>query len=174
MRKLLVLTTLFTAFLLSCSDSSTSSNSDINQGEDAPDFTYTSLENEQVTLSNLQGSVVYIFFFGANCPHCRDNGPVTENKIYQNFKNNSEFVALGLDTWDTSAATVGNFKSTTGISYTLLLNARQSLIDYYGNTSDYDRSVVIAKNGSIAYQGTQFVNKDIDTVVDVIEEELSK
>ncbi len=163
--------------LASCSDEAPSAPEDTNNGlvgQAAPNFTYTSLGNEQFTLSQLQGNVVYIFFFGANCPHCRDNGPVTENTIYQRFKNDSNFVALGLDTWNTSAGSVSNFKDVTGISYPLLLNARQSLIDYYGNTSDYDRSVVIAADGTVAYQGTRFVNRDANTVVDIIEEELAK
>lgn len=173
MKKLSLLAIFLSVLIMGCS-ASTSESGTINEGETAPDFTYTSLENEQVTLSGLQGSVVYIFFFGANCPHCRSNGPVTENEIYQKFKDNPDFMAIGLDTWNTSAGSVTNFKNTTGISYTLLLNARQSLIDYYGNTSDYDRSVVIASDGTIAYQGTQFVNKDTEAVTNVIEKELSK
>jgi peroxiredoxin len=175
MRKILPILFLFAVSFLNCSDdSATNNDSGINQGELAPDFTYTSLNDTSVTLSDLQGKVVYIFFFGANCPHCRDNGPVTENQIYQTFKDDDNFVALGLDTWNTSAGTVQNFKSVTGISYTLLLNARQSLVDYYGNSSDYDRSVVISADGTIAYQGTQFVNKDTDTVISVIENELNQ
>jgi len=169
-----VLLIILAAFLTGCSESSVSEDPSQNVGQPAPDFTLISLENQQLTLSEMEGKVVYLFFFGVNCPHCRDNGPVTENVIYQEFKDNNNFVALGLDTWNTSAASVNNFKNTTGISYTLLLNARQSLVDYYGNASDYDRSVVIAADGTIAYQGTQFVNRDANTVVDIIEEELAK
>lgn len=173
MKYFILLLTAFTIFLTGCSETSVSEDPGENVGEQAPDFSLTSLDDELVTLSELEGNVVYIFFFGANCPHCRDNGPVTENTIYQEYKDNPNFVALGLDTWNTSAAAVNNFKNVTGISYTLLLNARQSLVDYYGNTSDYDRSVVIAADGTIAYQGSQFVNRDADTVVDVIREELN-
>ncbi len=144
-----------------------------NVGDDAPDFTYTSLGNEQYTLSELEGKVVYIFFFGANCSHCRANGPVTESDIYQSFKDDTSFVALGLDTWNTSASSVNNFKSITGISYPLLLNTQQSLVDYYGNSSAYDRSVVVAKDGKIAYKGTGFVNTDVEQVKNSITAELN-
>lgn len=171
-----------------CGGSTTSSNTDEgndnmnNQndpdpqpsGEAAPDFTYTSLDGMEFTLSDYEGEVVYIFFFGANCPHCRTNGPVTESKIYQEFIGNPNFTAVGLDTWNTSASEVESFKNVTGITYPLLLNARQSLVDYYGNTSAYDRSVVIDAEGKIAYMGTDFVNTDADKVVEVIREELAK
>lgn len=174
--------------LIGCSGGSTSSMNDKENnntgdpsdpdpepsGEAAPDFTYTSLDGSEFTLSDYEGEVVYIFFFGANCPHCRENGPVTENKIHQEFINNPKFTALGLDTWNTSASEVESFKNVTGITYPLLLNARQSLLDYYGNTSAYDRSVVVDAEGKIAYMGTDYVNTDADKVVEVIKEELAK
>lgn len=168
--------------LISCSGSTLSNDIDNDTGnptgepisnrETAPDFTYTSLEGDQHTLTNYVGDVVYIFFYGAGCPHCRQNGPVTEDDIHQVFKDNSNFVALGLDTWNSNASSNDDFKNITGITYPLLLNARQSLIDYYGNTSSYDRSVVIDPDGKIAYKGTGFVNTDVDRVKEVIEEEL--
>lgn len=144
-----------------------------NVGEEAPDFTYTSLDNVQYTLSELQGKVVYIFLFGAQCPHCRANGPVTETQIYQSFNHDTNFVALGLDTWNTSASSVINFRSATGITYPLLLEAEQSLFDFYGNSGAYDRSLVIAKDGKIAYKGTGFVNSDVEQVKNSITAELS-
>ncbi len=144
-----------------------------NVGDDAPDFTYTSLANQQFKLSEMEGKVVYIFFFGANCPHCRSNGPVTENEIYQKFKNEENFVAVGIDTWNTSASAVAGFKNVTGISYALLLQGQKSLVDYYGNTSSYDRSVVISATGKIAYKGTGFVNSDFKEVNEAINEQLS-
>lgn len=164
--------------LVSCSG--TTSNNDIDnppeepisERESAPDFTYLSLGGDQHTLSNYAGKVVYIFFYGANCPHCRQNGPVTE-EIHQVFKENPNFVALGLDTWNSNASSNNDFRNITGITYPLLLNARQSLVDYYGNTSSYDRSVVVDPDGNIAYMGTRFVNTDNDIVSEVIEEELA-
>ncbi len=145
----------------------------VSEGDDAPNFTLTSLENMQIELAQLEGKVVYIFFFGANCPHCRDNGPITEDEIYQTFKDDDNFFAVGIDTWNTSAASVNNFKSVTGITYTLLLNGEQTLVDYYGNTSSYDRSVVISADGKVAYKGNSFVNNDFEEVNETIEDELA-
>lgn len=145
----------------------------VSDGEEAPDFTLTSLQNTQITLSDLEGKVVYIFFFGSNCPHCRSNGPVTENEIHQMFKDHDNFIALGIDTWNTSGAEVINFKNATGITYSLLLDGRNSLVDYYGNSSAYDRSVVIAADGTIAYKGSGFVNTDFEDVNTAIENSLS-
>ncbi|MDR8390140.1 peroxiredoxin family protein [Aliifodinibius sp. S!AR15-10] len=140
--------------------------------EPAPDFTYTSLSGNEYTLSELEGKVVYLFFFGASCPHCRDNGPATQTTIYGPYQSNQNFVALGLDTWNESASNVEAFKEVTGITYPLLLNAKESLVDYYGDASKYDRSVVVDANGNIAYKGTEWVNEDAEEVADVIGREL--
>jgi peroxiredoxin len=147
----------------------------VSEGDEAPGFTYISVEDgEEVSLSDFEGKVVYLFFYGAACPHCIDNGPFTEQDIYQPFMEDTNFVALGLDTWNLSRSSNQSFRSSTGISYTLLLNAQESLVDYYGNTSAYDRSVVVSADGNVAYKGTGFVDTDVEDVVSSIETELSK
>ncbi|MFV1883134.1 MAG: T9SS type A sorting domain-containing protein [Balneola sp.] len=148
----------------------------VSVGGMAPEFSHPYLGGAQgstINLSNYKGQVVYIFFYGAGCPHCRTNGPVTETEIHQKFKNDTNFVALGLDTWNESVSSNNNFKNVTGITYPLLLNARQTLVDYYGGTGFYDRSVVIGADGIMKYKGTTFVDSDYEEVVEVLENELA-
>lgn len=152
---------------------SSQSLAQVSVGEQAPDFTLTSLDNEQILLEEFDGKVVYIFFFGAGCPHCRDNGPITENDIHQMYNNNENFVALGIDAWNESAASVQNFQSVTGITYPLLLQGRDVLVDYYGTANAYDRAVVIGINGNIVYKGDSNVNNDVESVQNAIEEQLA-
>lgn len=167
-------TLLFTSLILfsGCAPSSNSGGFDDAIGTVAPDFIYTSLNGQEIALSDFRGKVVYIFFYGAGCPHCRSNGSVTEN-ISQQFISENNFVALGLDTWNDSVSQNISFQNTTGITYSLLLNARQSLIDYYGNAGAYDRSVVVDPIGRIAYKGSGFVNTDSEKVISVIQEQLN-
>ncbi len=169
---LFILLASITVFSACASSSTDSGGIDEAVGRLAPDFSYTSLTGEEIMLSEFRGKVVYLFFYGAGCPHCRSNGPVTET-INQQFISNPDFVALGLDTWNLSTSQNISFRSATGITYPLLLNAQQSLIDYYGNSGAYDRSVVIDPEGRIAYQGSNFVNTDSDRVIAVIQEELN-
>ena len=170
MRELKFIILLFA--LVGCSTASTDTSTGSTPNTPAPDFTHSSLDGGEITLSDFEGKVVYLFFYGAGCPHCRANGPVTESQIHQTFEANSNFVAFGLDTWNQSAMNNESFRSTTGITYPLLLNARQTLVNYYGNSTAYDRSVVISPEGNIVYQGNGFVNTDADAVVAVIQREL--
>lgn len=151
-------------------------NAQIAVGDTAVAFSYDTLAGSSigaaVSLNDYSGKVVYIFFYGAGCPHCITNGPVTESQIYGSFKDDTNFVALGLDTWDLTPSANASFRSSTGISYTLLLNARQSLVDYYGNSNSYDRSVVIGGDGLLKYKGTGYVNTDYEQVIEVIQTQL--
>ncbi len=173
MNRLLSYSLILFFFISGCSATNGGGEDTEAVGLPAPNFTHTSLEGEEFTLNDFRGKVVYLFFYGAGCPHCRSNGPVTEN-IHQQFLGNQNFIALGLDTWNQSVSSNQSFRNSTGISYPLLLNAQQTLVAYYNSAGAYDRSVVIDAEGNIAYKGTGFVNTDSDRVQEVIQEKLNE
>jgi len=119
-------------------------------GDPAPDFTLSTLGGSQFNLSSTSGKVVFLFLFGYNCPHCLANGNNTE-AIYNEFKGNSSFVALGIDTWDGNESGVQNFINTTGITYPVALNG-SGIASLYSTT--YDRIIVIDQEGIIRYKST--------------------
>jgi peroxiredoxin len=144
-------------------------------GQPAPEFNLTSLDDgEKISLVELRDKVVYIYFYGAYCVPCYSNGEITETNIYGQFKDNPNFVALGLDTWNESKLANRRFRSRTNISYSLLLNAQETLIDYYNDELSYNRSVVISGSGQLAYKGTIFSDSTTEKVTTVINDELSK
>lgn len=170
-----VLSTLLLVFVfVGCSTTSSETSTGSTPNTPAPNFTLSSVDGAEFDLMNDRGKVVYLFFYGAGCPHCRTNGPVTETSINQAFRDNPNFQAIGLDTWNQSIADNISFRNTTGITYPLLLNARQTLVDFYGSSSAYDRSVVINPDGIIVYQGNGFVNTDTDAVINAIQTELNQ
>ncbi|MEQ9304783.1 MAG: redoxin domain-containing protein [Marinoscillum sp.] len=122
-----------------------------NVGDSAPDFTLDLVDGGQFKLSDHDGKVVFIFFFGHACPHCISNGPNTESGIYQVYKDNSEFVAVGVDTWDGNASGVENYRASTNITYPLALKGSGVQSDY---KTTYDRIVVIDKDGIIRYKSS--------------------
>jgi peroxiredoxin len=65
---------------------------------------------------------------------------------------------LGLDQWDGNSASVSAFKTATGVSFPLLLNASGVAASY---KTTYDRIVVIDKAGKIVFSGKQSAAADI-------------
>ena len=81
------------------------------------------------------------------------------------YASNSNVVIIGLDVWDGTHAQVESFKTTTGVTFPLLLNA-SAIGSAYGTTND--RLVVVDQMGFIRLTGKQAANKDIDAVKGVV------
>ena len=122
-----------------------------NVGDDAPDFTLNQLDGGSFNLADQMGKVVFIFTFGNSCSHCIANGPNTETGIYSNYKNNSNFVAVGIDAWNGSSGQVQSYRASTGLTYPLLLDGGTMVSNY---STTYDRMIVIDQDGVIRYKGT--------------------
>jgi len=120
-------------------------------GESAPEISLQTLEGETFTLSENKGKVVFIFLFGYNCPHCISNGPNTESLIYQVFKDNEDFVAVGIDTWNGNASGVESYKSRAGLTYPLCLNGSDVMSEY---KTTYDRILVVDRDGVLRFKAT--------------------
>ena len=164
----------FTLIIMSCdSDSATGLESQPGTGTEVgkkgADFTYTSLQGNEVSLSDYTGKVVLIYLFGNQCPSCLSSGSLTETDINQAFKETGEFQALGLDTWDNTSTipSVQAFKDQTGITFPLLRQAG-SMVQLYATT--YDRLIVIDQEGIIQFKGTTAIPFEIDGAVSKIAE----
>lgn len=136
-----------------------------NVGDKAPDFSLSQLGGGDFTLSQAEGKVVFIFFFGNSCAHCLANGPNTQTDIYAKYKDDPNFMAVGIDTWDGNASAVEGYKSSTKIEYSLLLEGSQVVKDY-GTT--YDRIVIIDTDGIIRYKSTTNADKNTTAVASTV------
>lgn len=140
-------------------------------GEAAPDFEVDLLGGGTFKLADQKGKVVFLFFFGNTCPSCKAVGPTVESSIYQAYKDNSDFVALGLDTWDSSSGvnSVTGFKNSTGITFPLALKAGSVAADY---VTSYDHLAVIDRDGVLAHKGSNGAANDVNNAIKAIDESL--
>jgi peroxiredoxin len=139
----------------------------IETGSVAPQFTLQSLTGTDVSLSDFSNKVVVLFFFGNNCPSCKAAAPNVESMLVTPFAAKSDYVVLGLDQWNGNTASVQAFKTATGVTFPLLLNASGVASGY---KTTYDRIVVIDKAGNIAFKGTQSASSDIPAAKAKVEE----
>ncbi len=143
----------------------------ISAAAPAPGFTLTSLDGNDVSLSDFTNKVVVLFFFGYNCPSCKAVAPDVESMLAAPFASNTDYVVLGLDQWNGNTASVEAFKATTNVTFQLLLNASGVAAEY---KTTYDRIVVIDKAGNISFKGTQSASSDIVAAKAKITEVLAK
>jgi len=133
-------------------------NNPTEQEDLAPLFTLTSVTDTSVSLSAFENKVVVLFFFGNSCPTCLSAGPKIEEMLATPFSSNSDYAILGLDQWNGNKASVQAFKTSTGISFPLLLNASAVAADY---KTTYDRIIVLNKSREVAFMGTKAAGNDI-------------
>jgi cytochrome c biogenesis protein CcmG/thiol:disulfide interchange protein DsbE len=67
----------------------------------APDFTLTTFDGQEITLSKLRGQVVVINFWASWCPPCRDEAPYLE-ATWRAYRERG-VVFIGVDYVDTEA-----------------------------------------------------------------------
>jgi len=167
--KALAIILVFSFALSSCSKDD--NNDSLVMGTDAPQFTLKSTEGNDVSLSGFTNKVVVLFFFGNNCPACKAAAPNVESMLFTPFASNTDYMVLGLDQWDGNLASVEAFKSATGVTFPLLLNASGVASDY---KTTFDRIVVVDKSGKIAFSGKQSAASDIATAKAKVMELLAK
>ncbi len=142
-----------------------------NVGDEAPEFSFNDTDGKAFTLSDHRGKVVFMFLFGNTCPSCLGFGNQTETKVNQVYGSNENFVAVGLDIWNSSSTvtSVNNFAESTGITYPLLVKAG-AVAQSYGTT--YDRLIVVDQEGIIRFKGTTLASQQLDDAIEVIDEYL--
>jgi len=61
----------------------------------APDFSFTSLQGEYITLEDLKGKVVVLDFWGTWCPPCVESVPELRN-LHKKYSKEKSFVLIGI------------------------------------------------------------------------------
>jgi peroxiredoxin len=131
-------------------------------GERALDFTLTSDTGETITLSDLQGKVVLLNFWGTWCGPCRREMPEFQ-ALYEDYAD-QDFEIVAVAVRDTPEA-VRQFREEFGLTFPLVLDENQRVNDLYaipGQPSTF----VLDKNGVIVFQSYSVVmREDVEAAV---------
>ena len=118
----------------STSSSSGTSVVGLQVGEVAPNFTLTSLDGKQVSLSDFRGKSVMLNFRYASCPGCLAEIPGMQSFYAAQQAAGKHFVILGVNSVD-DAQTAQQFAQQEGMSYTLVLDNNQRVATLYNLTA---------------------------------------
>lgn len=137
----------------------------------ATDFKLKTLSGDSLGLADINNKVVVLFFFGYSCSHCKTSAPEIQGNLVTPYASRTDYAIAGLDMWNGTSAAVEAFRSSTGLSSPLLLNASGVAGDY---KTTNDRLIVIDKMGYIRFKGNQSAIKDIDAAKMKVNELLAK
>jgi peroxiredoxin len=97
-------------------------------GKLAPDFTLTTLDGKQVSLSQFRGKIVMVNFWQSTCSNCRDEMPHLQ-AIYNKWPHDKlEILAVSVGE---KAAFVQSFVETRGLTFPALLDSDEAVSEIY-------------------------------------------
>lgn len=118
---------LLIASIIAPACSSAKSSTGTKAGNQAPEFSLVDLDGNQVRLSDLRGTVVFLNFWASWCPSCRAEMPALE-AVYQKYKDQNVKV-IGIDYRETGSA-----------------------VRQFAQDNNYNLTFVMDKAGSVAYK----------------------
>jgi peroxiredoxin len=116
-------------------------------GDVAPNFTLTTLEGKQVSLSQFRGKPVMLNFWYSTCPGCLAEIPGMQRFYSAQQAAGKDFVILGVNSVD-DAQTAQQFAQQYGLTYSLALDNNQQVATLY-NLSATPTSYFIDRHGII-------------------------
>lgn len=115
-------------------------------GTEAPNFTLTDMQGEEVSLSQYRGKVVILNFWATWCPPCREEMPSME-ELYQRTRDQG-LVMLAVNVEENGRQAVRRFLDKTPYSFPILLDSERSVQSAYG-VFRFPESFIIDRNGVV-------------------------
>jgi peroxiredoxin len=103
-------------------------------GDVAPNFTLTTLDGKQVSLSQFRGKPVMLNFWYSTCPGCLAEIPGMQRFYSAQQAAGKDFVILGVNSVD-DTQTAQQFAQQYGLSYSLALDNNQQVATLYNLTA---------------------------------------
>lgn len=122
------------ASTVSPTTSSSSAPVGLQVGDAAPNFTLTTLDGKQVSLSDFRGKPVMLNFWYATCPGCLAEIPGMQRFYAAQQAAGKNFVILGVNSVD-DAQTAQQFAQQYGLTYTLVMDKNQQVATQYNLTA---------------------------------------
>ena len=152
----------------------------LKEGDKAADFTGKKFSGGTFNLSDHKGKVILLLFWGSWCPPCRhelrpENLPAT----LKEFRDNHDLVFQPIAYKDTGVTLDKFFKGEEGrtiYSYLkplTLVDEDKSIFNLYAK-SGVPRSVIIGKDGVIAYVGLGSSEEGLKEIAVTLRKELAK
>ena len=127
----------------------------------APDFSFTSLSGEEVSLDSLQGKVVLLDFWGTWCPPCVASVPELRN-LYRRYSK-EQFVLIGISS-DFDEAKWRDFTGKNRMLWPQYRDTDRRILEAFSIRA-FPTYIIIDHEGILRFQSTGFGAANLDAAV---------
>lgn len=173
MKKLFILSTLLLLFFASHTQEDNRGYI-VKVGDQAPDIDILYTDGTQKKLSDFRGKTVMLQFTASWCGVCRKEMPFIEKDIQQKYKDNPDFVLIGIDLKESKEKTI-QFAKDLKITYPLTLDPKgKSFYSYAAQGAGVTRNVIIDKNGKITYLTRLYTPEEFNGMLQEIKKQVGR
>ena len=141
----------------------------ISIGDKAPNFTCTTLNDEVISLAELQGKVALINFFATWCGPCVREMPYLESEVFEKIRTDDFFmIAIAREQ---QANEVTEFRNKKGFTFPMAANPDRSIYSLFA-TQFIPRIFVIDKEGIVKWESGGLSKPQLRDLVGLIRREL--
>ena len=146
--------------------------SSADAAEKSPDFTLRNLQNQEVTLSELEGNVVLINFWATWCTPCMVEMPYIQ-ELYDTHKDDG-FVVLAISADDArSASKVKPMVKSKGWSFPVLLDKQTTVVAQYNPSKTLPYSELLDENLQSIWKHQGYTAGDEEELKHKVEEAMA-
>lgn len=133
----------------------------LTKGDRAPDFTLTTLDGEEVKLSDYQGKKVILNFWATWCPPCKAEMPHMEQYYEKNAKKEKvEILAVNLTSQDEGEKAVQQFVDGYELTFPILMDEKGDIGEEY-RAFTIPTTYMIDTNGLIRHKIVGPMNEEM-------------
>ncbi len=144
----------------------------IEVGQQVPEFSYISLNDDTIHINDLKGKVVFMNFFATSCPICIKELPFIESDIWSTYKTNEDFELIVFGR-EHIAEEMINFKEKNNYTFNIVPDPRRKIYSLFAERY-IPRNIVLNREGKIIYQATGFNDEEFAKLKEIIHHEIIK
>ena len=144
-------------------------NTLIKVGQQVPEFSLISLENDTLSTTDFQGKVVFINFFALSCPICIKELPHLESEIWQKYQSD-QFVVIAIGREHNKEEMI-KFQEKTGYTFPIYPDPGRKVYSKFANKY-IPRNIILDKNGEIIYEFTGYNEEEFKKAIAIVEQNI--